>query len=111
MSRYILIRHTVLLVLSYSIGKCKKVNFDYRKQNRSVVLIILLRAFLGMISKSANYASISFIPLTLSGCIGYCTGPIFAAGVAYILIREKLSCFELVAIMFGILGTAIMTMP
>lgn len=47
----------------------------------------------------------------MSSCVSFTTGPIFAGLVAYILIGEKLSMSEVVAILFGILGTMMLTMP
>jgi drug/metabolite transporter (DMT)-like permease len=64
-----------------------------------------------MISKSMQYAAISLIPLTLSSCISFTTGPIFSALIAFILIKEKLTRPEMIAIALGICGTAMLTVP
>ena len=110
-STFILIRHLVLLSGAYTFGKLRKINFDLRVYPRESVKLVFKRAFLGMISKSMQYAAISYIPLTLSSCISFTTGPIFAAIIAFILIKEKLSSIEILAIAMGITGTAMLTMP
>jgi drug/metabolite transporter (DMT)-like permease len=47
----------------------------------------------------------------MSSCVSFTTGPIFAGLLAFILIKEKLSLSEVVAILFGIVGTTMLTMP
>lgn len=64
-----------------------------------------------MISKSMQYAAISYIPLTIASCISFTTGPIFSAIIAFGLIREKLTVIEIFAVGLGIVGTAMLTMP
>ena len=51
------------------------------------------------------------MPLALSSTISFTTGPIFAALLAYIIIRERLTIVEMGVIGFGILGTTLITMP
>lgn len=75
------------------------------------MLIVLGRSILSLFSKSMQYAAISYIPLSMSSCISFTTGPIFAAIFAFIMIREKLTLGEIVPILFGILGTMMITMP
>ena len=108
---FILMRHLVLLTGAYIFGKLRGINFDYRAYPRKTINLVLKRCILSAISKSMQYAAISFIPLTLSICISFTTGPIFNAILAFLLIREKLSGLELLAIALGILGTAMLTMP
>ena len=108
---FILMRHLVLLVGAYCFGKLRGISFDLRIYPRESIKLVFKRAFLNMISKSMQYAAISYIPLTLSSCISFTTGPIFSAIIAFLLIKEKLARSELVAIAIGISGTAMLTMP
>ena len=100
------------MVFSYIFGRVvRKTSFDLRKYKKKVVVLIFLRAALSLVSKVMQYAAISYIPLSLSSCISFTTGPIFAAILAYILIREGLNWSEIVPILFGITGTMMITMP
>ena len=111
-SRFIIIRHAMLVIGSYIFGKLVRgIDFDLRKQDWSVMKIVVFRSVLNLISKSMQYSAISLIPLALSSTISFTTGPIFAAILAWVLIREKLSVVEMVTILFGILGTSMLTMP
>jgi drug/metabolite transporter (DMT)-like permease len=47
----------------------------------------------------------------MSSCVSFTTGPIFAAVLAFVMIREKLKCNEIVPILLGIIGTCMITMP
>ena len=107
----ILMRHLVLLIGAYCLGKFRGINFDLRIYPRESIKLVFKRAFLNMVSKSMQYAAISLIPLTLSSCISFTTGPIFAAIIAFLLIKERLSNPEMVAIALGICGTAMLTVP
>ena len=51
-SRVTFMRFFVLFVSSYTFGKLKRgVNFDLRKYDRKVILVIVFRSFLSMCSK------------------------------------------------------------
>jgi len=73
--------------------------------------IVIFRSVLNLISKTMQYSAIALIPLALSSTISFTTGPIFAALLAWVLIREHLSPIEMVVIILGILGTTMLTMP
>jgi len=47
----------------------------------------------------------------MSSCVSFTSGPIFAGLLAFVLIKEKLSVGECVAILCGIIGTMMLTMP
>lgn len=108
---FILIRHMVLFIGSYTFGKLRGINFDVRAYPRDAMSLVFQRCIIGSVSKSMQYGAISLIPLTLSSCISFTTGPMFSALVAFLLIGEKLSRAEVVALALGIIGTAMLTMP
>lgn len=108
---FIFIRHLVLLIGSYTAGKCRGINFDLRIYPKDSMRLLSKRVLIGLFSKSMQYAAISYIPLTLSSCISFTTGPIIAALLAFFIIGERLTIGETSAIIFGILGTAMLTMP
>ena len=111
-SRFVMMRFATLFFLSYVFGKVvRKTNFDLRKYNKKVVFVVVLRSALSLFSKTMQYAAILYIPLSMSSCISFTTGPIFAALLAFILIKEKLTISESFAIFCGIVGTAMLTMP
>jgi len=110
-TRFIIIRHAVLFVSSYIYGRLSGVSFDLRVYDWSSIKILLFRSLLNLVSKSMQYAAIAFIPLALSSTISFTTGPVFAAALAFVLIRERLSLVESVTITLGILGTTMLTMP
>ena len=87
---FILMRHLVLLIGSYTFGKIRGINFDMRAYSPKTRSLLLKRCVMSAISKSMQYAAISLIPLTLSSCISFTTGPIFNAILAFLLIGEKL---------------------
>jgi drug/metabolite transporter (DMT)-like permease len=102
----------MLFFCAYIKGKLvNNINFDLRTHNKEGVKMVCLRAVLSNISKLLQYGAISFIPLTLSSCTSFTTGPIFSAILAWILIREKLNCVEVTVITCGIIGTSMLTMP
>lgn len=100
-----------MLTGAYLFGKLRAINFDLRVYPRESIKLAFQRSILGLISKTMQYAAISYIPLTLSSCISFTTGPIFSAIIAFIIIREKLTCVEICAVTLGITGTAMLTMP
>jgi len=51
------------------------------------------------------------IPLALSSTIQFTSGPVIGAIMAFILIKEKLSQQEWIAVLLGIIGTTLITMP
>lgn len=51
------------------------------------------------------------IPLALSSTIQFTSGPVIGAIMAFILIKEKLSQKEWIAVLLGIIGTTLITMP
>lgn len=111
-TRFTLIRFLTLFVMSYIFGKLVRgTNFDLRKYNKKILLIVFGRSCLSLVSKSMQYAAISYIPLSMSSCISFTSGPIFAAVLAFILIREKLKMNEIFPILLGIIGTCMITMP
>ena len=111
-TRLVLMRFSILALLSYTYGKLfRKTDFDLRKYDKSMIGIVFFRSALSLFSKTCQYAAISYIPLSMSSCISFTTGPILAGLLAFLLIREKLSTSECVAILFGILGTMMLTMP
>ena len=111
-SRFVMMRFFVLGLASYIFGKLvRKTDFDFRKYDSSVIMFVFFRSALSLVSKSMQYAAISYIPLSMSSCISFTTGPIFAGILAFILIKEKLTLRETIAILFGILGTMMLTMP
>ena len=111
-SRFVLMRFASLFFLSYVFGKCvRKTNFDLRKYNKKVIFVVVLRSALSLFSKSMQYAAILYIPLSMSSCISFTTGPIFSALLAFMLLKEKLTMPEFLSILCGILGTAMLTMP
>ena len=74
-------------------------------------MVLGLRSALNFASKICQFSAVAFIPLTLSSIISFMTGPLIAAIIAFILIREQLSIIEGVTIGLGVLGTVILTMP
>ena len=111
-SRFVMMRFAVLAIASYIFGKLvRKTDFNLTIYEPRVIGIVFLRSALSLLSKTMQYAAISFIPLSLSSCISFTTGPIFAGLLAFVLIREKLSISEVVAILCGIAGTTMLTMP
>ena len=111
-SRFVMMRFGVLLIASYLFGKIvRKTNFDLRKYDRKSICFVFSRSCLSLVSKVMQYSAISYIPLSMSSCISFTTGPIFAAILSFILIREKLTLTEILCIVFGIIGTMMLTMP
>lgn len=111
-SRFVLARFLVLFIMSYLFGKfVRKTDFDLRKYDKKVICVVFGRSCLSLTSKCMQYAAISYIPLSMSSCISFTTGPIFAAILAFIMIREKLKINELIPILLGIVGTCMITMP
>jgi len=111
-SRFVMIRFLMIWVCSYIFGKLvRKTNFDLRQYDKKIIGLIFFRSFLSLISKTMQYASISYIPLAMSSCISFTTGPIFSALLAFILLKEKLTCSESFSITCGIIGTIMITMP
>lgn len=111
-TRFILIRHLNLFVLSYLYGKFfQGIDFDLRKHDGKSIKFLFIRAVISMISKTCQYSAIAMIPLALSSTISFTTGPVFAALLAFVLIREKLNVQEGVTIALGIVGTTMLTMP
>lgn len=111
-SRFMLSRFAVLFSASYAYGKLvRKTDFDLRKYDKGIIGVIFFRSCLSLISKTMQYSAISFIPLSLSSCISFTTGPIFAAILAFVLISEKLHWHEVLPISCGIVGTMMLTMP
>jgi drug/metabolite transporter (DMT)-like permease len=110
-NRFIFIRFAVMFICSFTFGKLRGISFDLRQYDRKIIGVIFFRSSLSLISKSCQYAAISYIPLALSSTISFTTGPIFAAIFAFCLIKEKLSKTEIVTIVLGILGTTMLTMP
>jgi drug/metabolite transporter (DMT)-like permease len=111
-SRFILTRFIILFVMSYIFGKfVRGTNFDLRKYDKKVLMIVFGRSCLSLLSKTMQYSAISYIPLSMSSCISFTTGPIFAAILAFVMIREKLKFNEILPIIFGIVGTCMITMP
>ena len=106
-------RHLVLAIGSYIIGKCiLKADFRvWKAYPLDILKLIIFRSILNTISKTCQYAAISYIPLALSSTISFTTGPIFAAILAFIIIKERLSPIECGAVTLGILGTTLLTMP
>ena len=111
-SRFVMLRFAVLAIASYLFGKLvRKTDFNLTVYEPRVIGVVFLRSALSLLSKTMQYAAISYIPLSLSSCISFTTGPIFAGLLAFVLIREKLSISEVVAILSGIVGTMMLTMP
>ena len=112
-SRAILTRHLVLAIGSYVFGKCiLKADFRvWKAYPYDILKLIFLRSIFNTISKTCQYAAISYIPLALSSTISFTTGPIFAAILAFVYIGERLSLVECGAVTLGILGTTLLTMP
>lgn len=111
-TRFTLIRFFTLFLMSYIFGKAVRgMNFDLRKYDKKILLVVFGRSCLSLASKSMQYAAISYIPLSMSSCISFTSGPIFAAILAFVLIREKLRLNEIFPILLGILGTCMITMP
>ena len=111
-SRFVMMRFFVLLIASYTFGKIvRKTDFDLRKYNRKSICIVFFRSTLSLFSKVLQYSAIAYIPLSVSSCISFTTGPIFAALLSFVLIREKLTLSEILSILCGIIGTMMLTMP
>ena len=111
-SRFVMMRFVVLLLASYTFGKLvRKTNFDLRKYNKKSILVVFFRSCLSLFSKTLQYSAISYIPLSMSSCISFTTGPIFAAILSFVMIREKLTLSEVLCITCGIIGTMMLTMP
>mmetsp|Transcript_11329 Transcript_11329/g.19084 ORF Transcript_11329/g.19084 Transcript_11329/m.19084 type:complete len:112 (-) Transcript_11329:869-1204(-) len=69
-TRFILIRHLVLMIASYVFGKLVRgVNFDLRAYDLSSIKSLLIMSTLKLVSKSLQYTAIAFIPLALSSTI------------------------------------------
>lgn len=111
-SRFIMMRFFLLAFLSYTFSKlCRKQDFDIRKLSKETIGYVILASSIGLVSKVMQYSAIKFIPLSMSSCVSFTSGPIFAGLLAFVLIKEKLSISECVAILFGIIGTTMLTMP
>lgn len=111
-SRFVMLRFAVLAFASYIFGKLvRKTDFNLTVYDPRIIGVVFLRSALSLLSKTMQYAAISYIPLSLSSCISFTTGPIFAGLLAFVLIREKLSVSEVVAILSGMAGTMMLTMP
>lgn len=111
-SRLILMRFMMLGIGSYVYGRfVRKTSFDLKQYDKKQIRLVFFRAFISLTSKGLQYTAILFIPLSLSSCISFTTGPVFAAILAFILIKEKLKLNEVVPIICGIVGTMMITMP
>ena len=111
-TRFIIMRFFILASFSYTFGKlCRKQDFDLRKLSKNTIGYVLFACTIGLVSKVMQYSAIKFIPLSMSSCVSFTSGPIFAGILAFVLIKEKLSISECVAILFGIIGTTMLTMP
>lgn len=111
-SRFIIMMFAVKALASFIFGKfIRKTDFDIRKYPGKSIGMVFIRSVLVLCSKSCQYAAITYIPLSMSSYISFTTGPIFAGLLAFILIQEKLSLQEVVAILSGIIGTSMLTMP
>jgi drug/metabolite transporter (DMT)-like permease len=111
-TRFIMMRFFLLAALSYIVGKsCRKQDFDIRKLSKNTIGYVILASSIGLVSKSMQYSAVKYIPLSMSSCVSFTSGPIFAGLLAFLLIREKLSIGEIIAILFGIVGTMMLTMP
>lgn len=110
-SKFIFIRHLVLTMGSFTFGKIRGYNLNIFSYDPEIVMLVFLRAGFGLISKTCQYAAISFIPLTLSSCISFTTGPIFAAILAFAVLGERLSVMESISVASGVIGTSMLTMP
>lgn len=98
--------------MAYTFGKlCRGINFDLREHDSRAVVVTFLRSSLAMISKIVQYTAISYIPLSMSSTISFTTGPICGALIGFVMIRERLSITQALIILFGILGTIMITMP
>ena len=111
-TRFIMMRFFLLALLSYVFSKIfRKQDFDVRKLSKETLFYVVLAASIGLVSKVMQYSAIKYIPLSMSSCVSFTSGPIFAGLLAFLLINEKLSLGECVAILFGIVGTMMLTMP
>ena len=111
-SRFVMLRFAVLALASYIFGKLfRKTDFNLTVYEPRIIGVVFLRSALSLFSKTMQYAAVSYIPLSLSSCISFTTGPIFAGLLAFVLLRETLSRAEVVAILSGIAGTMMLTMP
>ena len=111
-SRFVIMRFLMLGLCSYAYGRLfRNVDFNLTKYPVKLILMVFFRSTMSMLSKSMQFAAIAYIPLTMSSCISFTTGPLIAALLAFIMIREKLNLQEASAITLGILGTMMLTMP
>lgn len=111
-AHFMLLRHVSQIFYSFGFGKyVRGCNFNPSAYGMEVYLVLLLRSALNFASKLCQFSAIAFIPLALSSIIHFMTGPLIAAIIAFILIREKLSVVEGITIALGVLGTVILTMP
>lgn len=111
-SRLLLMRHGITLIGSFTWGTLVRgVDFNLTKYPRKAMSIVFFRSFLAMISKYMQYSSIAFIPLSMSSTVSFTTGPIFGAVIAWFAITEFVNYRQFIAILFGILGTIMITMP
>ena len=90
-TRFILMRSLVLWLASYVFGKVfRKTSFNLKKYRKKMIGVIFFRAVMSLISKTMQYSAIAYIPLSLSSCISFTTGPVIAAALAFLLINETL---------------------
>lgn len=111
-TRFILMRSLVLWMASFLFGKIfRKTSFNLKKYRKKMIGVIFFRSLMSLVSKTLQYSAIAYIPLSLSSCISFTTGPVIAALLAFFLINETLLCGEVIPIACGIVGTMMITMP
>ena len=99
-------------ICSYAFGKViRKTNFDLRIYNKSAVIISIIISFISLISYIMLANAIEYIPLTISSCLSFTTGPIFGWLLAFVFLQETLNYKEVVCIVCGIIGALMITMP
>lgn len=109
---FILWRHVYQALFSSSFGMAVRgVSFNLFNYSSEVNKVLIGRSLINTISKSMQFASIAYIPLSLSSTISFTTGPMFAAVLAFIVIGERLDCLDVTTISFGVLGTVVLSMP
>lgn len=72
--------------------------------------LLFLRCFIGTISFSLMFINLKFLTFSTS-MIFYFLYPIFTAVVAWIFMKEKLHCFDIIALAASLLGVIFFAFP
>lgn len=72
--------------------------------------IMVLRAFVGFMGLQGWWSSIKFMPVFTANCIMF-SMPVWASLIAFCYIKENLSCYDIVSVIFAFLGVIVINNP